>query len=265
MGSLDRLGGFAKGAIVGGSAGAASGFSGGSLGAWANGASLGKGLKSGVIGAGIGGASGALLSGLNGGIRAARRGASFWDGSITENVYADGTTPLAEGDIERARKVAKEKWKFRKGTYGNRQITEKPSAGYEYRNGKLFDKSENAEVFGYVKKFPNGASDLHISKAIIGNDRVLTSTLGHEIIHTFHHNTYFTLYKNVGYTSFHKSFTENAAYSWEIDYLKSFSGSGLESLINFKTKILESTYSLPNSFIIEAYKKFYPVPKILTY
>ncbi len=79
------FGGFAGGAVVGGSAGFAGGFVGGAGNAWTQGASFGEGLEAGLKGGAFGAVTGGLIGGTIAGIDAARSGASFWNGKVYES------------------------------------------------------------------------------------------------------------------------------------------------------------------------------------
>jgi hypothetical protein len=231
-----------KGALVGALSGLAGGFApagilpGIGYGA-ATGAVLGAGqaaLSGTDIGQGalFGGITGGISGGVFGGLKALSMGGNIWNGKVTMTFSApvDVLESIAEAEQQtpqltntdlsdkKLHAVALQEFKFKQGDFGVKKFTaqELPDKSWSYTKDGIFSSKKYGEAFGATVYNPNSRStEVFISKFSMGHETLMRGTIGHELIHAYHFN--------LGLSEiFGKNFTlltENAAHSWQADYL----------------------------------------------
>lgn len=209
--SMSLGGGFVNGALIGAGSGAAAGFIGGAGNSWINGGGFGQGLLSGLKGAGIGAVSGAISGGIVKGIKDAKNGFSFWNGTSIQAVPDIGSTSILSDQSalndEALQALIKQEFQISEGDLNLQKITTTPSNSYTTDQfGNMFN-GEGKAVGGYVKYSSNGATSMHIAPKYVGSDIVhFRAVVGHELQHAYHYSLYGA--------SYNKIFSESVAYNW---------------------------------------------------
>ncbi|MBU2554266.1 MAG: hypothetical protein KKF98_07370 [Bacteroidetes bacterium] len=212
--------GFAGGAMTGAAGGFAGGFAAGAGNAWLGGSSFRQGLGQGLAGGGISAASGGLLGGLSGGYSATKRGGDYWNGSITDEFIVPSeitkqvsdynTTSEADINDELLKARMYDQFNVEEGDFNIKKITTKSSQGYDLASSGIYiNKKSGASVGGYLRRFSNGSSKLHVSPYYTAADDVaFRSVAGHELIHAYHHYSI---------PNFISVFSERVAYKYTYD------------------------------------------------
>ena len=156
---------------------------------------------------------------VSGGTGAALTGGNFWQGAVTGLVVSglNHTMHKMNEDKLTLDGFAKEKfgsdYREKYGVKSLRWASQLPKEGiksegivYKYDSDSQFITSSEGSSIGGIQQ----GGVIHIANVYRYNFLLLESTLGHELIHSYH-------YKKFG-INFRSSYSENAAYSYSIDF-----------------------------------------------
>jgi RHS repeat-associated protein len=259
-------GGFIGGAFSGAIGGAYGGFIGGAGNAWASGANFGQGLVSGLHGASIGALTGSLFGGVTRGIRDARKGFDFWNGSrVDKFVVGSGSNETIgngynfEISDELLHARMKDEFGVEVGDFNIQSITTRTGKGFDMTDRGLYIKKTGNKtgelVGGYVRSYSTGFTDLHVSPFYATTADIVSfrAVAGHELIHAYHFNV-------LGQGNVDPIFTERVAYKYTHDIFAN-NGRYLESYRFLNSALFNKSGSFfgsfPSQYAIPSPLKFY--------